>query len=56
MRDFHKLLVWQKAHQLTLAVYRETGAFPKAEVNSFQLSAISHQQKHTQVIWLRAES
>jgi four helix bundle protein len=32
LRDFHKLLVWQKAHQLTLAVYRETGAFPKAEM------------------------
>ena len=32
MQDYHKLQVWQKAHQLTLRVYRATGAFPKSEV------------------------
>lgn len=32
MRDFRELKVWQKAHQLVLAVYRTTGEFPKAEV------------------------
>ncbi len=28
MKDFHELKVWQKAHQLTLAVYQITAAFP----------------------------
>lgn len=32
MRDFRKLKVWEKAHQLTLAVYRVTRAFPKEEL------------------------
>lgn len=32
MRDFRKLQVWEKAHQLTLAVYRATTAFPQTEL------------------------
>ncbi len=32
MRDFRRLKVWQKAHELTLAVYRATRAFPKEEL------------------------
>jgi four helix bundle protein len=32
MRDFRKLKVWEKAHQLTLAVYRATRVFPKEEL------------------------
>lgn len=32
MRDFKTLIVWQKAHQLTLAIYAATGAFPRDEV------------------------
>jgi four helix bundle protein len=32
MQDFHELKVWQKAHELTLAVYRLTGVFPRAEM------------------------
>ena len=32
MRDFRKLQVWEKAHALTLAVYRVTAPFPKAEL------------------------
>ncbi len=32
MRDFRSLKVWEKAHHLTLAVYKATGAFPKEEV------------------------
>ncbi len=32
MEDFKDLVVWTKAHQLTLAVYRRTGAFPKEEM------------------------
>ena len=32
MRDFRELHVWQKAHQLTLAVYAATAAFPREEL------------------------
>ena len=31
MKDFHELKVWQKAHQLTLAVYQVTATFPREE-------------------------
>ncbi|HEY0656628.1 MAG TPA: four helix bundle protein [Chryseosolibacter sp.] len=31
MKDFKKLLVWQKAHELVLLVYRLTKKFPKEE-------------------------
>lgn len=31
MKDFRDLLVWQKAHQLTLQVYEDTGVFPREE-------------------------
>jgi four helix bundle protein len=30
-KTFADLLVWQRAHQLTLRIYRETEAFPKSE-------------------------
>ena len=30
-KDFHDLKVWQKAHQLTLAVYQLTARFPREE-------------------------
>ena len=32
MRDFHKLDVWQKSHQLALALYQATRTFPKEEL------------------------
>jgi four helix bundle protein len=32
MKDFHELKVWQKAHQLTLAVYEVTRSFPREEL------------------------
>jgi len=32
MQDFHTLKVGEKAHQLTLDVYRATVAFPKEEL------------------------
>lgn len=32
MRDFHKLKVWEKAHQLTLKIYQSTVDFPKEEL------------------------
>ena len=31
MKDFRKLLVWEKAHQLTLAIYPLTSRFPPEE-------------------------
>lgn len=32
MKDFHKLVVWQKAHRLALEVYESTRTFPREEV------------------------
>ena len=32
MKDFRNLLVWEKAHQLTLAIYKNTKSFPKEEL------------------------
>jgi four helix bundle protein len=32
MRDFHKIKVWEKAHQLTLRIYEITANFPKEEL------------------------
>src|SRR6266496_1634192 len=32
MRNFRELKVWEKAHHVALAAYRETAAFPKPEL------------------------
>jgi four helix bundle protein len=32
VKDFRELKVWQRAHQLTLAVYRVTASFPRDEL------------------------
>jgi four helix bundle protein len=32
MKDFEKLKVWQKAHHLTLSIYKITQKFPKEEL------------------------
>ena len=32
MKDFRNLKVWEKAHQLTLAIYKNTKSFPKEEL------------------------
>jgi four helix bundle protein len=32
MRDFKQLIVWEKAHQVTLSVYKATQQFPKDEL------------------------
>ena len=32
MRDFTRLDVWQKAHALTLSIYRNTESFPREEI------------------------
>lgn len=37
MRDFRKLKVWEKAHELSLAIYRATSTFPGQE--SFGLTS-----------------
>lgn len=31
MKDFRNLMVWEKAHLLTLEIYRQLGTFPKEE-------------------------
>jgi four helix bundle protein len=45
MKDFRSLKVWEKAHALTLAVYKSTGQFPKQELysltNQMQRAAVS---------------
>jgi four helix bundle protein len=44
-RNFQDLLVWQKAHELVLGVYRITAAFPKHEMfglsSQMQRAAVS---------------
>ncbi len=32
MKDYRKLLVWEKSHQLTLDVYKALVTFPKEEI------------------------
>lgn len=32
MKDFRKLIVWEKAHQLTLKIYKVTEEFPREEL------------------------
>ena len=32
MRDFRKIQVWQKAHEVTLRLYKVTSSFPKEEL------------------------
>ncbi len=32
MKDFRELKVWEKAHELTLSIYRATDTFPKDEL------------------------
>jgi len=34
MKDFHSLKVWERAHKLTLALYKATKNFPKEELYS----------------------
>ncbi len=45
MKDFRSLLVWEKAHFLTLASYRSTEMFPKEEMygltSQIRLCAVS---------------
>ena len=44
-RTFEDLIVWQKAHEFTLAVYKVTEGFPKTEVygltSQFRRAAVS---------------
>jgi four helix bundle protein len=32
MKDFRKLIVWEKGHMLTLSIYKLTHSFPKEEM------------------------
>jgi four helix bundle protein len=45
MKDFRSLKVWEKAHALTLAIYKATEGFPKQEIyaltNQVQRAVVS---------------
>ena len=45
MKDFRKLVVWEKSHKLVLTIYKETSIFPKAEqfglVSQMRRAAVS---------------
>ena len=45
MKDFRSLKVWEKAHALTLAIYKSTESFPKHEIyaltSQIQRAAVS---------------
>jgi four helix bundle protein len=45
MKDFRSLKVWEKAHELTLAIYETTREFPKHEIygvtSQIQRAAVS---------------
>ena len=45
MKDFRSLKVWEKAHALTLAIYKSTEKFPKHEIyaltSQIQRAAVS---------------
>jgi four helix bundle protein len=45
MKDFRALKVWEKAHALTLVIYKSTEQFPKQELysltNQIQRAAVS---------------
>ena len=45
MKDFRSLKVWEKAHALTLSIYKSTQEFPKQELyaltNQIQRAAVS---------------
>lgn len=45
MKDFRNLKVWEKAHALTLSIYKATEKFPKQELyaltNQIQRAAVS---------------
>ena len=42
MRDYKKYVVWQKSHELVLAIYKVTHTFPKEE-----LFALTNQMKRS---------
>ena len=37
MKDFRQLKVWQRAHQLTLEIYKTTASFPRTEAYGLTL-------------------
>lgn len=45
MKDFRSLKVWEKAHDLTLKIYKSTANFPKQEmygiINQLQRASVS---------------
>jgi four helix bundle protein len=57
LKDFRELKVWEKAHQLTLAVYRHTAGFPREELYGLtsQLRRSCASIPANLAEWLRAE-
>src|SRR5437763_7350110 len=52
VKDFHELKVWQKAHQLTLAVYQITATFPREELYGLT-SQLRRAARPSRRIWRR---
>jgi hypothetical protein len=48
-RDYTELVVWKKAHEFVLSIYRQTKDFPKEELygltSQFRRAAVSTTQK-----------
>ena len=44
-KSYHKLIVWQRAHELTIEIYKATSSFPKTEryglISQLRRSAVS---------------
>lgn len=55
MRDFRRLKVWEKAHGLSLAVYKATATFPQQELfgltSQLRRAAVSIPAKHCRGLW-----
>ena len=47
MKDLRQLKVWERAHQLTLAIYHITGTFPPEETYGLASQmAVRHRRFH----------
>ncbi|SEH99925.1 23S rRNA-intervening sequence protein [Paenimyroides aquimaris] len=46
MRDYKKLQVWEKSHQLTLEIYKELNSFPREELSDLENILSLHQIKN----------
>jgi hypothetical protein len=60
LQDFKKLKVWDKGHELTLAVYRATVRFPKEELyvltSQIPESGCFYPSQHRRRLWQKWKS